>query len=123
MPDTFLKLRLWAKLLVFLVVGAWAVLFLWFNADGQPDVSVWLLPFVAPARGSPVLLMLAAFLVGGALALAGRALLMSGGQVRRLRAGSRDRRESDALRREIDAMKQATHRDPGGKTPGKTPGD
>ena len=104
MPNTLLKIRLWTKLVLFVLVGLWAVLFLFNNTAGQLDVEVWYFPFVERFRSSPLFLMLLSFVLGGALTLLGRMLLFSGRQVRGIRAGD----ENAELRREIDRMRKAS---------------
>ena len=104
MPNALLKVRLWSKLLAFLVAGAYLLLVLIFNADGSEVVEVWWF-FGQRLVGSPLTLMLVAAAAGAAVALTGRMLLLSGRQLREVRRGG-GAREARQLRREIDAMKR-----------------
>jgi hypothetical protein len=101
MSDLFLRIRFWTKIIAFVVVAMWALLFLWNN--GSENTEVWYLPFTDVFQTKVLVVILIAGATGGVLALLGRMLIFSGGQARRLR----EKKRADQLEREIRDMRQA----------------
>ena len=107
MSDLFLRVRFWAKIVLFLVVGGYVLLFIWNN--GQADADIWFLPFNPTYDSSVLVVILISLLFGAVLGILGRMLIFSGPQRRRLR----EKRRADELEREVRDMRRASAAKPG----------
>lgn len=96
--DTFLKIRIWAKIILLALLVLYALLFLFKNS--QP-VSLWLFFGFEIQSINVILALLGAFLLGSLTTIAVRMVFKTVTQVR----NSRDRGRTERLEREIADMR------------------
>ena len=97
--NTFLKIRIWAKSILFGLIALYALVFLLSNFS--QTISLWLFPSVSVEDVNAMLALFIAFLLGGLITLLVRTILKTIGQMRK----ARDQGRNDRLEREISEMK------------------
>ncbi len=101
--DTFLKIRIWTKLILLGLVGVYALLFIFLNSGDY--LTLWLFFNVEP-RVPMLLALLGAFVLGSLLTLLIRAVIRTMQQVKT----SRSRGRTERLEREISDMRTKSAR-------------
>lgn len=96
--DTLLKIRIWAKIILLVLVLVYTLLFVFFN---QRDVVLWYFPFADRATVPVLVALIGAFILGAMLAVLIRMVLKTVTQIR----DSRDRGRTERLEREIADMR------------------
>ncbi len=97
--DTLLKVRVWTKIILLSLVAIYSIVFILVNARGSIDI--WLFPTVTIIGISPIVGLIAAFLLGALVTLLIRTVFTTWKQFRLSRESGR----TDRLEREIQEMK------------------
>ena len=97
--NTFLKIRIWIKSILFGLVALYVLVFLAKNFS--QDISLWLFPTIEVNDVNAMLALFVAFLLGGLITLLVRTIFKTLSQMRQ----ARDQNRNDRLEREISEMK------------------
>lgn len=98
MNNFWLKLRIWTKTIIFVVVLVYVLMFFWKN---NSDVKIWYWPFKTEYSGSTWFVMLCVFVAGGLSALLIRTTFKTLRQMRELKTRNKQTR----MERELADMK------------------
>ena len=99
MGNLWLKFKVWTKLLLFALLSAYVLTFIWKNIDPRVDLWVWY--WRPPINLSVLLLALVSFLIGVLGTVLSRTTFKTIRQIREIHARTR----AERLEREVEEMR------------------